>query len=112
MTALTPEQRRALGRPVARRAGAVLLAGQHDQRDAGGEVVLARPRRSSSPRRSGEVAGEAALGARRELVAQPDVGERAADHHLVVAAARAVGVEVALLDAVLGEVLAGGASPS
>ena len=42
-----------------------------------------------------------------ELVAQPDVGERAADHHLVVAAARAVGVEVAALDAVLGEVAAG-----
>ena len=57
---------------------------------------------------SGEVAGEAALGAGRELVAQPDVGERAADHHLVVAAARAVGVEVALLDAVLGEVPARG----
>src|SRR3954449_8219030 len=38
------------------------------------------------------------------LVAQPDVGERAADHHLVVAAAGAVGVEVALLDAVLVEV--------
>ena len=51
----------------------------------------------------------AALGARRELVAQADVGERAAHHHLVVAAARAVGVEVALLHAVLLEVGPGGA---
>ena len=41
----------------------------------------------------------------RQLVAQPDVRERAADHHLVVAAARPVGVEVALLHAVLDEVL-------
>ena len=46
-------------------------------------------------------ARDAALGARRELVAQADVGERAAHHHLVVAAPRAVGVEVLLLDAVL-----------
>ena len=43
---LDAEQRGALGRPVARRAGAVLLAGQDDQRDAGGVVVLRRPRRS------------------------------------------------------------------
>ena len=53
-----------------------------------------------------QVAGHAALDARHQLVAQPDVGERAADHHLVVAAAGAVGVEVAPLDAVLGEVAA------
>ena len=43
-------------------------------------------------RRAG--AGEAALGARRQAVADADVGEGAAHHHLVVAAARAVGVEV------------------
>ena len=60
-----------------------------------------RRRRSSSARRSGRCRVHAALGAGRELVAQPDVGERAADHDLVVAAARAVGVEVAGCDAVL-----------
>ena len=49
----------------------------------------------------------AALGAGRELVAQADVGERAAHHHLVVAAARAVGVEVRGLDAVRDQVLPG-----
>ena len=48
--------------------------------------------------------------ARAELVAQPDVGERAAHHHLVVAAARAVGVEVARLDAVLMRYLPAGLS--
>ncbi len=37
---------------------------------------------------------EASLGAGREPVAQPDVGERAAHHHLVVAPARAVRVEL------------------
>jgi hypothetical protein len=37
---------------------------------------------------------------RDELVLQTDVRERAADHDLVVAAARAVGVEVLLRDAV------------
>ena len=56
---------------------------------------------SSASPSGGEVAGDAALGARGQLVAQPDVGEGAADHDLVVAAARAVGVEVALLDPVL-----------
>ena len=40
MTALHPEQRGALRRPVARRAGAVLLAGEHHQRGARLLVVL------------------------------------------------------------------------
>src|SRR5690606_20457346 len=56
----------------------------------------------------GEVAGVAALGAGRDLVAQPDVGERAADHHLVVAAPRPVRVEVLDLDPVLAQVVGGG----
>ena len=107
MTALTPSSDGALGRPVARRAGAVLLAGQHDQRDARGDVVLRGLEDAGDLAAGGEVAGDAALGAGRELVAQADVGERAADHDLVVAAARAVGVEVTLLDAVLGEVATG-----
>ena len=38
--------------------------------------------------------GVGTLGARRETVAQPDVGERAPHHHFVVAAPCAVGVEV------------------
>src|SRR5690242_3985483 len=98
------EQQGALSGPVAGRARAVFLAAEHDQRGAVGDVLtggvvdrhlLAVP------------GGDAALGARRELVAQPDVGERAADHDLVVAAAGAVGVEVLALDAVLGQVRPG-----
>src|SRR5699024_6057547 len=99
----------ALRGPVARGSGAVLLAAEHDERGAlllvtlGGVVderlraVLLR-----------EVARVAALDTVEELVAQADVRERAADHHLVVAAARAVGVEVLPLDAVRGQVLTRG----
>ena len=57
----------------------------------------------------GKEARDAALGAGRELVAQAHVGEGAAHHDFVIAAARAVGVEVGRLDAVLGEVFSGGA---
>src|SRR5437762_1428658 len=49
------------------------------------------------------------LRARGEQVLQADVREGAAYHHLVVAAAGAVGIEVPRLDAVGNEVLAGGA---
>ena len=55
----------------------------------------------------GHVPGDAALGARRHLVLEPDVGEGAAHHHLVIAAARAVGVEVDGADAVADEIAAG-----
>src|SRR5271155_4833098 len=44
-----------------------------------------------------------------ELVAQADIGEGAADHYLVIAAARTVGVEVGGLDAVLLQIFSGGA---
>ena len=45
----------------------------------------------------GQVPRPAAFGAGRQPVFQTDVGERAAHHHLIVAAARAVGVEVVRL---------------
>ena len=79
------QQHGALRRPVARRAGAVLLAGQHDQRYARLGVGDRRVVDRGLPARQ-VVDREAALDARYELVAQPDVRERAADHHLVVAA--------------------------
>ena len=100
------EQVRALGGPVARRAGAVLLAGEQDQRHALLAVALGRVE-DRHLLAVGEVRGPRALAARDEQVAQADVGEGAAHHHLVVAAARAVGVEEAPLDAVLEQVLAG-----
>ena len=48
--------------------------------------------------------GEAALPPVGEQVAEPDVGEGAPDHHLVIAPPGAVGVEVAQLDIVLTQV--------
>ena len=68
----------------------------------------ARPRRTrSSPRRSGRcvVHGPSVPGA--SSLRQADVRERAAHHHLVVATASPVGVEVAGLDAALLEVTPG-----
>ena len=53
------------------------------------------------------MAGPGTFGPRRELVAQPDVGEGAAHHDLVVPAPGAVGVELPRLDPVLDEVLPG-----
>ena len=52
--------------------------------------------------------GDAALGAGGQQVAQADVGESAAHHHFVVAAARAVRVEVLWLHAVFLQISAGG----
>jgi hypothetical protein len=49
---------------------------------------------------SGLERGPAAFGAGGEFVAKADIGEGAADHHFVVAAARAVAVEVGGFDAV------------
>ena len=65
---LDPEQPGALGGPVARGARAVLLAGQHDQRDVG---VLVCRRRVVDGRLLAaveEVAGEAALDAVEQQV--------------------------------------------
>ena len=113
MTALTPSSAVPLAAQSRDEPEPYSLPARTTSGVPGGEVVL-RGLEDRGDRAAvlGEVAGEAALGARRQLVAQPDVGERAADHHLVVAAPRAVGVEVPLLDAVLGEVAARRASPS
>ena len=100
------EQLRALRRPVARGARAVLLAGQHDQRRALGAVALGdvEDRALLAAR---HVHGPRALAAGHEQVAQAHVRERPAHHHLVVAAAGAVRVELAALDAVLDQVVPG-----
>src|SRR4051794_6461231 len=94
----------ALGGPVAGGARAVLLARQHDERRA---LVGVAHRRVVDRQLLllGELQREPAdqlLAG--DLVAQADVGERAAHHHLMVAAAGAVGVEVLVRDPVLVEV--------
>src|SRR5699024_2394257 len=101
------EQAGALGGPVARGAGAVLLAREDDERDVRRLVVLAGLEDRRLLPTAGEVPGEATLDAVQQLVLLPDVGVGAADHVLLVATARAVGVEVLAVDAVLLEVDAG-----
>ena len=73
------------------------LPGQDDEWDAVPRRRPSRRRRSvvSSPSGKCRVKPPAPLD---QEVPKPDVGEGAADHHLVVAAARAVGVEVPRLD--------------
>ena len=98
------EECRAFRGPVARRARAVLLAREHDQRRAGGLVLHRRVvDRQLLARR--QVDRPVAFGARRELVLETDVRERAAHHDLVIAAPRTVTVEVLLLHAEAHEVL-------
>ena len=58
-------------------------------------------------RRAVGAAGHAALDAGEHLVADADVGEGAAHHHLVIAAARAIAVIFGARDLVLAEVGAG-----
>src|SRR3954451_4835035 len=100
------EEHRPLRGQVARAHRAVLLAGEHDQRSALGPVPLGGVE-DRHPLVVREVGRPRPLGARGELVAQPHVRERAAHHHLVVAAARAVAVELRLRNAVLDQVPAG-----
>src|SRR4029077_13588629 len=100
------QEQRAFGRPVAGGAGTVFLAGDHDQRhtlrsvaDGGVEDRCLGA--------VGQVARPVTL-ALYELVAQAYVAERAAHHHLVVAAPRTEAVELSALHAVLDEIPAGG----
>src|SRR5690606_17548983 len=82
-----------LGGPVPGTARAVLLAGDDHHRDAGLLVLHGRlvDRHLLA---GGQVAGPAALLARHQLVAEPDVGKGAPHHDLVVAPAGPVGVEI------------------
>ena len=68
---------------------------------------ISSPRRrstSSSPRRMMDRV--AAFGAAHHLVPDADIGEGAAHHHFVIAAARAVGIEIRDRDAVFEQVTA------
>jgi hypothetical protein len=87
------EQVGALRRPVARGAGAIFLAGDDDHRRAVGLVLH---RHVIDRHDFIAIAAHAALDAGDHLVLDADVGEGAAHHHLMMAAARAIGVEVRL----------------
>ncbi len=99
---LDAEQVGALGSPVARRAVAVFDTGEDDQRNAfclvlhGGVV----DRHLFLRRIVDRVAAFLAVRS-HHVVADADVGEGAAHHHFMVAAARAVLVEVGNADAMV-----------
>ena len=101
-----PEEKRALGGPISRRAGSVLSAGQHDQGHAllpiaKGGVVDRHP---FAVRR---MHGDAAFDGWDEQVLEADIPEGPTRHHLVIAASRAEGIELARLHAVLDQVMPG-----
>src|ERR1051325_3604106 len=93
------EQQRSLRRPVARAASAVLLSCQDDERDTGG-LVLDRGIVDGHALAVRLVHSDATLRAGNHQVLDAYVGERAAHHHLMIAAPRAVRVEVFDGDAV------------
>ena len=100
------QQRRPLGRPVARRARAVLATGEDAEGRAFGRVAH-RDVVDESLVTVGQVDRIRPLLVVDEPVAQPDVGERAARHHLVVTTSRAIRVELQRADAVRLQPLAG-----
>src|SRR5437762_2705186 len=86
---------------------ALPISGDYDQRRS---LLLVLHRRIVDRNRlvAGFARCPATLGPGRQLVAQADVGEGAAHHHLVIPAPRPVRIEVYGLDAVLDQPLAGG----
>ena len=100
------EQHGALGGPVAGTARAVLGAGEHDERRPLLAVLHGRVVHRHHFG-AGQQPGHAPLRAWHEEVADADVGEGAAGHHPVVAAAGSVAVEVGRRHAVLHQERAG-----
>src|ERR1700742_2911690 len=98
------QQTRALCSPVARGAGAIFFSSEDDEGCLALGILYAGVE-DAHLLALGQQAGDAAFGSGSELVAETNVSEGPADHDCGVAAARAVGVEVGWLDAVLGQVL-------
>src|ERR1700722_17666642 len=101
------EQAWSLRCPSAGGAGAVFFSGKDDERDAGGLIFLGGVEDRHFLLR-GKVAGVSAFDVDK-LVAKADVGEGAANHDFVIAAARAVGVEVGGFNAVFLQIFSRGA---
>ena len=57
---------------------------------------------------AGLMDGPTAFGTGREQIAQANIGERAAHHHFVIAAARAIGIEILRLHSVRDQIFSGG----
>ena len=101
------EQARAFGGPIARRSGAVRIAGENDERD--GFFGVAHGGVENRQRLAvGVMDGEAAFAPAGHFVFDADIGEGAAHHHFVVAAPRAVGIEIADFDSRRLQIASGG----
>src|SRR3974390_1269785 len=100
------EQDGALGSPVARRAGAVFLASEDDERHAFC-FVLHRSIVHRHPLLRRIMDRVAALDTRNHLVLDANVGEGAAHHYLVIAASRAVLVKVLWPHLVITQIFSG-----
>ena len=105
ITAFTPSKKHALRGPVARRARAVFLAGDDHQGNAFCRVLYGSVI-DEHLFAAWDVRRPSAFSAWSKLVPQPDVGKRAAHHNFVIAAARAVGIEVGRLHALFDQVAA------
>src|SRR5215470_10336204 len=98
------QQSRPFRRPIARAARAVLLAGDYDQRRPFG-LILHRGVVDAHLLAARIMSRHAAFHAGDHQVLDAHVGERAARHDAVVAATRAVAVEVGHVDALPDQVL-------
>jgi hypothetical protein len=105
MTARTPRRLVPLAAQSREEPVPYSLAGEDDERHALRLVAAWRRRRSASLRRSGWCSVKPPSLAAEHLVLDADVGEGAPHHHLVVAAPRAVLVEVGRATLMVGEVL-------
>ena len=99
ITARTPSRRVPFAAQSRDEPGAVLGAGDHHQRHAFVPVALAAASWIGISLSVRVVPRAASFDLRRHLVAHPDVGEGAADHHVVVQAPRGVIDEIARRDA-------------
>ena len=87
------------------------LPRDHDQRHAVGLIAhrgIEDRHLLAGRLRAGIIDRVAAFAAAHHLVPDADIGEGAAHHHFVIAAARAVGIEIRELHAVLQQIFAGG----
>lgn len=101
------QKQRPLGGPIAAGAGAIFLAGQQQERHAFG-LVLHGHIVQAALFAIRQVKGKTAFHARQHLVLDANVSQGTARQHLIVAAARAVGVELAGGHTQAQQVLAGG----
>ena len=103
---LDAEQISALRRPIARRPRAIFLATNHHQRHA---FILVAHRGGVDRRHIARriMLGNAAFHARNHLVPNTRIGESAAHHHLMVAAPRAIAVEIRLTHLVFQQIFTG-----